>query len=189
MILASASPRRADLLAAAGFAFDVVRVDVDEGILPAERAHDYVSRLADAKSLAASRPDLSARPILAADTAVVIDGRILGKPADDSQAADMLRLLSGRWHEVLTGVAVRLGDRRVRAVESTVVRFVEMSADDIRWYVGTGEPRGKAGGYGVQGLGARFIDRIEGSYSNVVGLPIASVCRLLRQVASAGPVR
>lgn len=182
LLLASASPRRADLLRAAGYKFDVAPVDIDERRLPAEPAHDYVIRLAHAKAAfpAGGAPD---RIVLGADTVVVVDDRILGKPIDDEQAAQMLRLLSGRVHEVLTGVALRRGNLQVHAVETTRVSFVELSGEQVRWYVATGEPRDKAGGYAVQGVGSRFVSRIEGSYSNVVGLPITVVRRLLLELS------
>jgi septum formation protein len=117
--------------------------------------------------------------VLAADTVVVVDGRILGKPADDADAARMLRLLSGRAHDVLTGVVVRRDEREAMAVDSTAVSFTPLDEADIAWYVASGEPRDKAGAYGVQGLASRFVARIEGSYSNVVGLPVALACRML----------
>lgn len=182
LLLASASPRRAHLLRAAGYEFDVAPVDIDERRLPAEPANDYVLRLAHAKAAfaAATAPD---RMVLGADTVVVDDDRILGKPVDDEQAAEMLRLLSGRAHKVVTGVALRRGTLEVHALETTRVHFVELSDEQVRWYVATGEPSDKAGAYAVQGLGSRFVSRIEGSYSNVVGLPITVVGRLLRELS------
>ena len=187
LVLASASPRRVDLLKAAGYEFDVVPVSIDERRLPGEKASDYVVRLADAKVWAAGISTLGARPILGADTVVVVGDRILGKPVDDREAVEMLRLLSGRSHEVLTGVALRYGDVQVHAVESTIVHFTPLTHDILRWYVASGEPLDKAGAYAVQGLGSRFVHRIEGSYSNVVGLPITVVVRLLRELVERGP--
>ena len=184
LVLASASPRRMELLRAAGYAFDVVPAGVDERRLPSEIASDYVARLAEAKVAAVMSAATRDRQILGADTVVVVDGRVLGKPADNDDAADMLRLLSGRAHDVLTGVALRLGDRSVRAVERTIVHFDTLTDEQIRWYVASGEPRDKAGAYAVQGLGSRFVFRIEGSYSNVVGLPITVVGRLLQELAT-----
>jgi septum formation protein len=177
IVLASASPRRADLLAAAGIAFQVRPAEVDERPLDGESPPDYVLRVARDKVRAcpASPEDV----VLAADTVVVVDQLILGKPLDDADARRMLRLLSGRVHQVLTGVALLEGARVVTAVETTDVTFAALSDDDIAWYVSSGEPRDKAGAYAVQGLASRFVDRIEGSYSNVVGLPVARVWRLL----------
>ena len=184
LVLASASPRRIELLRAAGYEFDVVSRDIDERPVPFEAARDYVVRLADAKAAAVTSVVTRDRPILGADTVVVVDDRILGKPVDDDHAAEMLRLLSGRAHQVLTGVALRLGEHRAHAVECTIVHFDELGDEQIRWYVASGEPRDKAGAYAVQGLGSRFVVGIEGSYSNVVGLPIALVGRLLREVTA-----
>jgi septum formation protein len=181
LILASASPRRADLLAAAGFAFDVMPVEIDERVLPAERPADYVARLARQKSREVGRRN-SGRPVLGADTSVVVDDRILGKPADGDDATEMLRMLSGRGHDVLTGVAVCLDGREACDVVCTRVRFLQLSDAEIAWYVASGEPFDKAGAYAVQGLASRFVVSIDGSYSNVVGLPVATVYRLLKQL-------
>lgn len=148
---------------------------------PGESAEAYTRRVARDKAAyvaasAAGRGHL----VLAADTEVVIDGRILGKPADPDDARRMLRLLAGRAHEVLTAVIV-VGNRGTASeVSVTRVWFVEMTDEDVNWYVASGEPMGKAGAYAIQGLGARFVERIEGSWSNVVGLPVAAVHRLLR---------
>jgi septum formation protein len=180
VILASASPRRADLLTAAGVTFEVRAVDVDERPLDGETAVDYVARVAADKARACvASPDAV---VLGADTVVVVDGRILGKPVDDVDAARMLRLLSGRGHDVLTGVAVRRGGRVAVEVDSTAVALVPLSDVEIAWYVASGEPRGKAGAYAVQGLASRFVERVDGSYSNVVGLPVALACRMLAGV-------
>lgn len=181
LILASASPRRADLLTAAGFHFAVRTVDVDERPIPGELPAACVLRLARAKADAAIRTRAD-EVVLAADTVVVVDGAILGKPTDDGDAARMLRLLSGRAHEVLTGVVARQHRREVSACESTTVEFSRLDEDEIAWYVASGEPCDKAGAYAVQGLASRFVTRIDGSYSNVVGLPVASVYRLLREL-------
>jgi septum formation protein len=178
LILASRSPRRADLLAAAGFRFEIAPVEVDEARRDGEAPDVYVSRVAEAKSAAVDIVDPAAA-VVAADTVVVIDGRILGKPADAGDAADMLRRLSGRSHEVVTGVVVRVGERRLSRVERTRVTFLPLGEGDIAWYVSTGEPFGKAGAYAIQGLASRFVDRVEGSYTNVVGLPVAALCELL----------
>jgi septum formation protein len=193
LVLASASPRRADLLRAAAFEFTACRADVDEAVRANESPSEYVQRLASAKSAAvlavqdacAAGEDLAAAQaddgiiVLGADTTVVVDGAILGKPWDDGEAAAMLRRLSGRRHEVMTGVSVRAGSQELSAVETTAVFFSALSADEIAWYVASGEGRDKAGAYAIQGLASRFIPRIEGSYSNVVGLPVATVWRLI----------
>jgi septum formation protein len=197
LILASASPRRAELLRAAGFAFEVQATDVDEALRPGEPAAAYVRRLAAEKSAAAQeqmlRPQagsdagrtvVDSTLVIGADTAVVIDGNVLGKPRDAADATSMLRRLSGRRHEVMTGVSARQGDIELGRVETTVVSFSELTDLEVEWYVASGEGLDKAGAYAIQGLASRFIPRIEGSYSNVVGLPIALVCELLRDVAS-----
>jgi septum formation protein len=181
LVLASSSPRRAELLAAAGFSFEVTPVNLDERFLSGESAADYVARLASAKArTAASRAPESW--VIGADTTVVAAGRILGKPGDRAGAADMLRALAGISHDVLTGVWICHGSDEAGEVVRTRVQFRALTEDEIAWYVATGEPEGKAGAYAIQGAAARFVDRIEGSYSNVVGLPIATVYRLLRQL-------
>jgi septum formation protein len=191
LVLASASPRRADLLRAAGFVFDTVTPDVDERVRANESPVDYVQRLAAEKSAAAlelipTRADSPAREVqvvvLSADTTVVVGGELLGKPRDDEEVAAMLKRLSGRWHDVMTGVSVRSGDLVIGGVETTRVAFASLSARDIDWYVRSGEGRDKAGAYAIQGLASRFIPRIEGSYSNVVGLPVATVVELVAEI-------
>jgi len=185
LILASASPRRAELLRAAGFEFEAVVTDIDESVRPGESPSMYVRRLSSEKS-AAAQTSVGSDPnaiILAADTAVVVANEILGKPRDDRDAAAMLRRLSGRAHEVLTGISVRHGDTEVKRVETTYVRFAELSDEDVAWYVASGEGRDKAGAYAIQGLASRFIPRIDGSYSNVVGLPVACVNEVLREIS------
>jgi septum formation protein len=178
LVLASASPRRAELLKSAGFQFTIVPAAIDERALPDERPDDHVRRLARGKAVAAAALAPGAT-ILGADTVVVVDDTILGKPHDARDARRMLRLLAGRRHHVFTGVAVcRLGVTR-DAVEVTAVDVATLSGEEIDWYVASGEPMGKAGAYAIQGLASRFVSRIEGSYSNVVGLPIAVVHRLL----------
>jgi len=185
LILASASPRRADLLRAAGFTFDTVVADVDEAVRLGESPALYVRRLAAEKSAAAlGGPAQAGRHdacVLAADTTVVVDNEILGKPHDDSEAAEMLRRLSGRRHEVLTGFSIRRNAFEVGRVETTAVSFAALTPDEVAWYVGSGEGRDKAGGYAIQGLASRFVTRIDGSYSNVVGLPVAAVVELLTE--------
>jgi septum formation protein len=183
LILASASPRRAELLTTAGIQFEPLPVQVDETQRDAESPYDHVRRLAEEKArMALARR--SDAVVLGADTVVVIDERILGKPKDPEDAAAMLRALAGRSHEVLTGVAVLAVGRPARvAVERTRVWMSALGNDEIAWYVATGEPMDKAGAYAIQGLASRFVDRIEGSYSNVVGLPVALVYRLLDAVS------
>jgi len=178
LVLASASPRRAELLRDAGFQFIVHPPDVDESLISDETPQAYVVRLAATKLESARRSHRDAI-VIAADTAVVVDGVVLGKPDDDRQAAEMLRRLSGRTHEVLTGVAVEGPAGRTAGIASTVVHFTHLTEEDLAWYVASGEPRDKAGGYGIQGLASRFVDRIEGSYTNVVGLPVALTVRLI----------
>jgi septum formation protein len=179
LILASSSPRRAALLRAAGIPFKVVPTDVDETVLKLEPPGDHVRRLSREKAAAAfaAHPDAV---VLGADTIVTVGGEIMGKPRDAADAIRMLRLLSGREHEVLTGVALVAKRGIVVEVARTRVWVNPLSEVEIADYVATGEPLDKAGAYGIQGLGARFIDRIQGSYSNVVGLPVALVYRLLK---------
>lgn len=207
LILASASPRRAELLRSAGYAFDVVVADVDESIRAGETPEIYVRRLAADKSAAAlsrimaelkvctttggTAPEAARafRPadaaVLGADTAVVVDGAILGKPLDDEDGRAMLRRLSGKAHQVLTGVSLRQGAYEVGRVEATSVVFRELTDEDITWYAASGEGHDKAGGYAIQGLAARFVPSISGSYSNVVGLPLACVDELLRSLLAS----
>ena len=185
LILASASPRRSELLRSAGFSIEVVPADVEESPRPEEPAATYTRRVAldKARSVRAAISDPLAT-VIAADTEVVVAGRILGKPAGDQDAAAMLRMLSAAAHDVLTAVVICSNDRELVEVVATRVWFANMSDDEIDWYVQTGEPHGKAGAYAIQGLGARFIERIDGSWSNVVGLPIHAVHRLLAQLGS-----
>jgi septum formation protein len=190
LILASGSPRRAELLRAAGFSFDVIVCDVDEEVRAGEPADAYVRRLAMEKSASAQealRSRVQRDPaydlsdiILAADTAVVLDGVILGKPRDTAEARAMIEALSGRRHDVLTGISLRRGETEAGGVEHTGVYVSEIGKAEIEWFVLSGEGADKAGGYAVQGLASRFIWRLEGSYSNVVGLPVATVHELLR---------
>jgi septum formation protein len=201
LVLASASPRRAELLRAAGFVFETLPVDIDERVIPGEAPRAYVRRLAMEKSAVAMalvtrslvgavegfREDgRDSVAVLGADTAVVIGGEILGKPRDDLDAEGMLRRLSGRRHEVTTGVSLRRGDVELGTVVTTAVDCNELTDADVAWYVASGEGRDKAGAYAIQGLASRFIPRIEGSYSNVVGLPIASVFELLARLRVLG---
>ena len=157
---------------------------IDESATPDESAAALVRRLAAAKAAAVATAD-PLDVVIGADTVVVLDGRILGKPRDDRDATAMLERLSGRGHEVLTGVVVRQGGRAIVSVEETRVYFAPLRADEIAWYVASGEPRDKAGAYGIQGLASRFVDRIEGSHANVVGLPVAAVQRALKSLGIA----
>ena len=177
--LASTSPRRREILAALQLEFSVGHVDVDETPKVGEAPADMALRLARAKAEAgiAGTHDL----VLAADTVVVVDGRSLGKPADEQDCLDMLDALSGRRHEVLTGVALRGPDGTRTALSATDVYFREISRDEALAYWQSGEPCDKAGAYAIQGLGGVFVERIEGSYSGVVGLPVFETVALLRE--------
>jgi septum formation protein len=178
LVLASASPRRAALLASAGVEFEVVVADVDESPRPDEAPPHYVRRLAQDKAanVAGARADAT---VVAADTTVDVDGEILEKPIDEADLARMLRLLAGRAHRVHTGVAVAIHGVIESIVVTTVVTFVELSDADIEWYVATGDGFGKAGGYGIQGCAARFVERVDGSVTNVIGLPLVETLALL----------
>ncbi len=179
LCLASASPRRRALLAAIGVPVEVRPVDIDETPRPGESAADYVVRLAREKALAGA--GLTALPTLGSDTAVVCDGKILGKPEGPGHAASMLSGLSGRAHEVLTAVAVTGPAGVLDACVATRVTMREISDDEIAAYWASGEPADKAGGYAIQGLAAVFVERIEGSHSAVVGLPLFETAELLRR--------
>ena len=211
LVLASASPRRQELLRNAGISFTVQPADIDETPLTGESPRECAERLAREKALAVWR-DRPQDSVLGADTIVVVDETILGKPVDAGDAVRMLRLLSGRVHRVITGVCLvravvsgqwpvvsdavpgaaqlretpyeilRTGSRELRtASETTLVTMSELSYDEIRDYIATGEPMDKAGAYAIQGVASRWIPRIEGDYSNVVGLPVALVYRMLRE--------
>jgi septum formation protein len=230
LVLASASPRRAELLTAAGFTFEAQVVDVDESVRPNESPSEYVVRLAAEKSANAlerllanvgsgfsridgphdagppeggahdrgphdREPQINVADtsrdfvVLGADTAVVVDNDILGKPRNDEDARAMLRRLSGRAHQVMTGISLRAHHVERGTVETTTVWFAPISSEDIEWYVESGEGRDKAGAYAIQGLASRFIPRIEGSYSNVVGLPVARVFELLSELTAISSTR
>jgi septum formation protein len=175
VVLASSSPRRRELLSRLGVAFEVVSPEVDESWRAGERPVHYVRRLAREKAAVVDRPDAV---VLAADTTVELDGEVLGKPADAADAAAMLARLAGRSHLVHTGVAAAFGDRVVDGHSTTTVTLAALVEDDIAWYVATGEPLDKAGAYALQGVGGLFVTSIEGSASNVVGLPLHLVATL-----------
>jgi len=175
LVLASKSARRADILRAVGWEFEAVAANIDETRMESEDGVSYVKRLAQTKAETVAKKIPYRGLVLGADTVVVIDGEILGQPCDDDDARRMLNLLSGKWHEVLTGLALLRAGKPPRVLvehETTRVRFCEMSPDEIDWYVSTGEPSDKAGAYAVQGRGGLFIEEIEGDYFNIVGLPV-----------------
>jgi len=183
LVLASGSPRRRELLASLGLEFEIRPVDLDETPLPGEAPEAYVARLAREKAAAALRPG---ELVLAADTVVVLDGELLGKPSDPAAARAMLRRLAGREHTVHTGVELAedtgSGARRAGAVATSRVRIAPMEEETIAWYVATGEPLDKAGAYAIQDLGALFVETVDGNYTNVVGLPLPTVYRLFAEL-------
>jgi septum formation protein len=183
VVLASQSPRRRDLLTLVGVAHEVRPADVDESVRPGEAPDAYVRRLAGEKARAVA--DALGDPgaaVVAADTTVVVDGEILGKPADAAEARAMVRRLSGRAHEVYTGMAVVRGPRAADAVERVAVTFRALSDDEVAAYVATGEPMDKAGAYGIQGYGATIVERVEGDYFAVMGLSLVRAVALLAEV-------
>jgi septum formation protein len=178
LVLASGSPRRAEILERAGWPHEIIVAGIDETLLPDEEAASYVQRLARSKAEKVAS-GLDGGLVLGADTTVVVADQILGQPVDEADARRMLELLNAKWHEVLTGVAlVRVGGETRVGYETTRVRFAEMSDEEIDWYISTGEPFGKAGGYGIQGKASLFIEEIEGDYLNIMGLPIRLVYEL-----------
>ena len=183
LVLASASPRRAEMLKLLGVDFDRLPGDIDETFLEGETPREHVLRLSERKAALAARgrPDAW---VLGADTIVVVAGEVLGKPGSPAEAKAMLEKLSGREHEVLTGFAIIRQDLgiRVRDVVRSTVLFREISGDEMAWYTGTSEPYDKAGAYAVQGMGACFVREIRGSFSNVVGLPLCEVFEALKRV-------
>ena len=189
-MLASASPRRSELLRTVGLEFDVTPAEIEESVRPGEAPSDYVARLSREKAAAVAERIDGGAVIVAADTTVDVDGRILEKPVDGDDARRMLRLLSGREHLVHTGVTVswfpetRAGGTKTCVVE-TVVRFVELTDRAIDWYLSTGEHAGKAGAYGIQGAAGALVERVDGSVTNVVGLPLAETLALLVDVLAA----
>ena len=190
LILASASPRRRELLTQAGYTFEVHPAHVNEDLRPDEDPIAYVVRLAREKAqavfaeISAKSPAPPQVVVLGADTTVTLDSHILAKPEDAADAARMLRLLSGRTHRVITGVAIATASGIEVAAEVTGVQFLTLSDEEIAAYIATGEPMDKAGAYGIQGLAAKWIPRVEGCYFNVVGLPLALVATMLEQASS-----
>jgi len=184
LILASASPRRAEILRDAGFTFRVMSSAVDETPYPDESPHELVRRLADAKAALVAARAVGPAIVIAADTEVALEGRVFGKPRSADDARHMLENLSGRTHSVLTGVSlIRLPDaQRLQFVETTLVHFAPLDPEEISRYLATGEPHDKAGGYAIQGRAGRYIPRIEGDYFNIVGLPLARVTQALAEL-------
>jgi septum formation protein len=184
--LGSASPRRALLLRQIGVAFEVRAGDVDEAVLPGEPPRQYVTRMAEEKARRVWQLNrdsrLSGLPVLAADTSVVLDDRILGKPTNREQAIGMLSTLSGRRHQVMTAVSLLVGDRQSTRLSISQVRIARLESADIERYWATGEPVDKAGAYAIQGKAAVFIESLEGSYSGVMGLPLFEVGQLLQSL-------
>jgi septum formation protein len=177
LVLASRSPRRSEILRQAGIHFSVRAAEVDETPLEGERPEHYVVRLAEIKALAV--PADPGETVLGADTTVVIGGEMLGKPVDQDDARRMLRVLSGRRHEVMTGICLKRPGELIRDCAVTKVWFAPMSNREIDEYVASGEPMDKAGAYAIQGLAAKFVEKVEGCYFNVVGLPVALLYRRL----------
>lgn len=191
--LASKSPRRRELLRQIGVDFELLILrehaprgpEVSEEVLPNERPDDYVQRVTREKAEAAARTirlrHLPVRPVLTADTTVEIDGRVLGKPADEREAIEMLRLMSGRTHRVLTSVALHLDEQQRQVLQVSEVRFAPLSEGMMRAYCMTAEPYDKAGGYGIQGMASIFVEHIAGSHSGIMGLPLHETAQLLHQ--------
>ena len=183
IILASGSPRRAEILNSVGWSFEKYISDVDESEIAGESAEDYVQRLAKTKAEKVAE-NFTDEIVLGADTTVVIDDQIIGKPSDLEDARRMLKMLSGNWHEVLTGVALVKNRNSAVGLQKTKVKFAEMSAKEINFLVENGEPLDKAGAYAVQAQAALFIEKIEGDYWNVVGLPVNLVFNLFKKLNS-----
>jgi septum formation protein len=188
LILASASPRRKEILASAGLNFEVCPSAIDEAPLAGERPEDYARRVARDKALSVAAQTPAGSLVLGADTIVVADEEILGKPRDAADAARMLRILSGVSHQVITGVCIVRAPAELIALrhETTAVTFRDLDDDEISNYVASGEPLDKAGAYGIQGLASKFVTRVEGCYFNVVGLPVALVYELLKPFFDGG---
>lgn len=189
IVLASASPRRRELLQQLGVPHVVLTVDVDETPFPGESAQQLVTRLALAKAQEGARRDSASRPVLGSDTAVVVDGMVYGKPVDRADGLSMLAALSGRTHQVITAVALVNGTHVSQASSCTDVTMRDITAAEAAAYWETGEPQGKAGGYAIQGRGALFIAHISGSYSGVMGLPLYETAQLLQALRLNGDSR
>ncbi|MFZ3355729.1 MAG: Maf family protein [Thermoplasmata archaeon] len=189
LILASASPRRRELLRSAGISFVVQAAGIDETIHPDEKASDYVSRLAREKALHVARTAKLGSVVLALDTTIELDGAILGKPSDEQDAAGILRRLSGRTHRVLTGVCLLSPPEKIEALEvaTTSVSFCPLTDSEIQSYIASGEPFDKAGAYAIQGLASKFVTKVEGCPFNVGGMPVALVYRLLKSMHNFSP--
>ena len=190
--LASASPRRHEILVSLGFQPVLLAAETDETARPGEAVADYVARMARqknaaARQLAAQRGLALAQPLLSADTVVTLDNAILGKPRDAAHARELLESLSGREHQVWTAVCVSLGGQTLEAAQRSDVRFKELSAQEIAAYIASGEPLDKAGAYGIQGIGGVFVAHLSGSFSGVMGLPVFETVQLLRQLGSPVP--
>ena len=190
--LASASPRRREILVSLGFQPVLLTAEIDETALPGEAVADYVARMARQKNaaarrLAAQRGLALTQPLLSADTVVALDNAILGKPRDAAHARELLESLSGREHQVWTAVCVSLGGQTLEAAQRSDVRFKELSAQEIAAYIASGEPLDKAGAYGIQGIGGVFVAHLSGSFSGVMGLPVFETVQLLRQLGSPVP--
>jgi septum formation protein len=186
IVLASASPRRRELLHQLAVPHEVLAVDIDESLLPGETAQQLVARLALTKAAAGLKRDGGARPVLGSDTVVVVDHVVFGKPADRADALRMLAALSGRTHQVLTAVAIATSTGVAEALSRTDVTMRLIAPDEAVAYWETGEPQGKAGGYAIQGRGAAFIEHISGSYSGVMGLPLHETAQLLQALRPGG---
>ena len=190
--LASASPRRREILVSLGFQPVLLTAEIDETALPGEAVADYVARMARqknaaARQLAAQRGLALAQPLLSADTVVALDNAILGKPRDAAHARELLESLSGREHQVWTAVCVSLGGQTLEAAQRSDVRFKELSEQEIAAYIASGEPLDKAGAYGIQGIGGVFVAHLSGSFSGVMGLPVFETVQLLRQLGAPVP--
>ncbi len=185
IVLASGSPRRAEILRTVGWPFEMMSPEIDETRRTSEDAVTYVQRLARSKAETVAQR-VSSSLIVAADTTVVINEEILEKPSDQDDAGRMLRKLSGQWHQVITGVALTGGatSQIQVAYETTEVKFATMSEDEVNWYASSGEPMDKAGAYAIQGLGARFIERIRGDYFNVMGLPVRLLYEMIQEFSA-----
>jgi septum formation protein len=185
IVLASKSPRRAEILRAVGWEFEAVAANIDETRRESEDAVTYVKRLAQTKAETVAQMISHDGLVLGADTVVVTDEEILGQPGDDANARRMLKLLNGKWHEVVTGIALLRAGQAPQVLidhQTTRVRFCEMTESEIEWYVATGEPSDKAGAYAIQGRGGIFIEEIQGDYFNIVGLPVRLLYELLGKI-------